>query len=134
MTSISNWLIQVCVKPMKDKSEVFVEGKPVFYAILYNSMREAALKCGYALALHGSMQSDMDIVAVPWVEDAKPVEELVDAIDDCIGKTIWKENKGLGVDFRHPTEKPHGRIAFTLAIIGDWHIDLSVIKPKVAHE
>jgi len=110
---------------MKEKEEVFKEGKPVFYALLYNSMREAALNCGYALALHGSLQSDMDIMAMPWVEDAKPVEDLIHALDDCIGKTVWKDMKWKG-----RTEKPHGRIVYTIAIAGSWHIDLSVISPN----
>ena len=113
---------------MKTKEQVRIEGKPVFYAVLYNSMRKAAIDCGYALALHGSMQSDMDLMAMPWVEDAKPVEELVKAIDDCVGQTVWKEfsiTKG-------PTHRPHGRMVYTISIMGDWHIDLSVIPPKVA--
>lgn len=110
---------------MKTKEEVKVEGKPVFYAVLYSSMRKAALDCGYALALHGTMQSDMDLMAMPWVEDAKPVEELVKALDDCVGHTVWKDLK-----WKDRTEKPHGRVAYTISIMGDWFIDLSVIPPQ----
>ena len=43
----------------KTKEQVRIDGKPVFYAMLYDSMRKAALDYCYALALHGSMQSDM---------------------------------------------------------------------------
>ena len=109
----------------KDKNKVEIEGRPVFYAVLYNSMKEAALECGYALAMHGSMHSDMDLIAVAWVEDAKPVKTLVNAINDCLGKTIWKEYK-----WRKSQPKPHGRLAHTLTIVGNWHIDLSVIPPS----
>lgn len=111
---------------MKDKSEVRIEGKPVFYALLYESMRKAALDCGYALALHGSMQSDMDLMAMPWVEDAKHPDELAQAIDDCIGETVWK---GWWKD-KDRTIKPHGRIVYTISIFSDWHIDLSVMPRK----
>ncbi len=93
--------------------------------MLYNDFKRAALECGYALALHGSMHSDMDLIAVPWVEDAKPVEELAKAINDCIGKTVWKE-RNLERDVK---TKPHGRIVYTLSIMGDWYIDLSIIPP-----
>lgn len=108
---------------MKDKSEVRIYGKAVFYAVLYESFRKAALDCGYALALHGSLINDMDMIAVAWVEDAKPVEELVAAISDCIGETVWKDHHFI------KSEKRLGRIIHTLSIMGDWYIDLSVIPP-----
>ena len=110
---------------MKNKEEVTMQGKPVFYAVLYNSMREAALKCGYALALHGSMHSDMDLIAVAWEENAKPVKVLVNAINDCLGNTVWKKWK-----WRKSFKKPHGRLSHTISICGDWFIDLSVIPPN----
>ncbi len=109
----------------KTKDQVRIEGKPVFYAVLYNSMREAALELGYALALHGSMQSDMDLLAVAWVADAKPVWMLVDAINSCIGVTVWEN---LNLELKE--ERPFGRKIYTLSIMGSWHIDLSVIGPS----
>lgn len=111
---------------MKTKDEVRIEGKPVFYSVLYNSMKKAALELGYTLAMHGSMHSDMDLIAVAWVEDARPVEELAAAINNCLGNTVWKEH-----NLQNPTKKPHGRIAYSLSIGGDWYIDLSIIPPKV---
>lgn len=109
---------------MKNKEEVNIEGKPVFYAVLFNSMKEAALNCGYALTLHGSMCNDMDLIAVAWVREAKPVEDLVKAISDCLGNTVWKK-----YHFKSGGYKPHGRISYTLSIMGDWFVDLSVIPP-----
>lgn len=110
---------------MKDRSEVRVEGRPVFYAVLYESMRKAALDLGYALALHGSMQSDMDLMAMPWTEDARPIEDLVSAINDCVGKTVWYES-----NLTNRTEKPHGRIVYTLSIMGDYYIDFSIMPRR----
>jgi hypothetical protein len=109
---------------MKDKSEVRTDGRAVFYTMFYNDFRKAALECGYSLALHGSMANDMDLIAVPWVEDVQPVEELVKRISDCIGNTVWKDYhlKTIGM-------KPHNRICYTLSIFSDWYIDLSIIKP-----
>jgi hypothetical protein len=110
---------------MKTKDEVRIEGKPVFYSVLYNPMKKAALELGYALALHGSMHSDMDLIAVAWVEDAAPIEDLAAAINDCIGNTIWKDH-----NLEKRTEKPHGRIVYSLSIGADWYIDLSIIPPN----
>jgi hypothetical protein len=110
---------------MKDKSEVNTEGRAVFYAVLYNRFRATALECGYSLALHGSMAKDMDLLAVPWVEDAKTPDELVSAISDCIDGTVWKDHHLFD---RH--EKPHGRISYTLSIMGDWQIDLSIMTSE----
>lgn len=109
---------------MKTKDQVKIEGKPVFYAILYNDMKKAALELGYALAMHGSMHTDMDLIAVAWVEDAKPIEDLVQAINNCIGHTVWAERNLTNKEI-----KPHGRITYTLSIMGDWFIDLSIIPP-----
>lgn len=110
---------------MKDKSEITTNGRAVFYTVLWESFRKAALEHGYTLALHGSMASDMDIIAVAWVEDAKPVEDLVNAISECIGKTVW-----TSYHLKQHAPMPHGRITYTLSIMSDWYIDLSVIPPK----
>ena len=42
--------------------------------------RKAARECGYALAVHGSMERDLDLVAVPWVENPSAPEVVVFAI------------------------------------------------------
>lgn len=114
---------------MKDKSEVKVEGKPVFYAVLYNDFKKAALEFGYTLAMHGSMHSDMDLIAVAWTEDARPHKELVEAINKRIGNTVWTEHNLTTGEIR-----ANGRIAYSLSICGDWVIDLSVIPPLWENE
>lgn len=114
---------------MKDRSAVFEDGKPVFYAIMFNEFRKAALDCGYALALHGSMQHDIDLFAFPWVEEPQSVDVLIQKLSDCLGKTIWKDTH-----FKEPTIRPHGRIVYTLSIYSDWHLDLSVYPPMPISE
>ena len=109
---------------MKNKDEVKIEGKPVFYAVLFNSMKKAALELGYTLTLHGSMHNDMDLIAVAWIDNAAPPEQLVQAIDDCIGHTVWKDH-----NITTMKKRPHGRLSYTISIMGDWVIDLSIIPP-----
>ncbi len=107
---------------MKSKEEVTTNGRAVFYTVLWESFRKAALDCGWTLALHGSMASDMDMMAMPWVEDAKPVEKLIAALSDCIDNTIWKDSH-----FEPFHGKPHGRVVYTLSIFSDFYIDLSIM-------
>ncbi len=106
----------------KDKSEVKTNGRAVFYTVLWPSFRKAALDRGWGLALHGSLANDMDMMAMPWTEDAVPVEELVKAISDCIGGTIWKDHHMVPF-----YGKPFGRIVYTLSVCSDWYIDLSIM-------
>ena len=65
---------------MKDREYVTTNGRAVFYATLWEDFRKAALDCGWALGLHGSLASDMDIMAMAWTEEAKPVEQLLKAL------------------------------------------------------
>ena len=99
--------------------------KATFYAVLYADFRRVAIDCGYALALHGSMASDMDLIAVAWTEEATDPDTLVSRIENCIGRTVWKK---YGFN-KPPTIKPHGRLSYLINIMGDWYIDISIIPP-----
>lgn len=110
---------------MKDRTEVITNGRAVFYSVIWNDFRQKALELGWALALHGSMASDMDIMAMPWTEEARPLPELINAISDSIGETIWKDSHS-----KPYYDKPHNRIVYTFSISGDFYIDLSVMCPK----
>lgn len=44
------------------------------------------------------------------------------SLSACIDGTVWKNSH-----FIPCTNKPHGRIVYTLAIGADWYIDLSVM-------
>ena len=51
------------------------------YAALYPELAEVARSHGYALAVHGSLARDFDLIAVPWAESVSEpgavVAELV---------------------------------------------------------
>lgn len=55
--------------------------KPSFYAFIYKEAKELALKYGYNLVLHGSMNRDLDLIAIPWVDDPKPEIDFIRALD-----------------------------------------------------
>lgn len=72
---------------------------------------------GYALAVHGSLRRDFDLVAVPWVEKPSPPEVVVKDI-----LATW----AIKLVGEGGTPKLHGRRCWTLSIgWGSCAIDLS---------
>lgn len=110
-------------------SENEMTGKPAFYSVLLDSMKKSARELGYMLTVHGSYHDDMDVIAVAWTEDARSETDLVLAIQECLGETAWKSHN---INTRET--KPHGRIAYSLGIVGSWRIDLSIIPPSQKQE
>ena len=108
---------------MKSREHVITNGRAVFYACMWNDFRQAALDCGWALGLHGSLTNDMDIMTMPWVENAKPIEEMIKALEGCL--TIPQDSPHFKTT--KSTDKPHGRTVYTIHIWADFYIDLSVM-------
>lgn len=97
-----------------------------FYAGLYPELREAARRVGWALALHGSLRRDLDLVAIPWTEDAAPAGALLEAIVEASGG-FQIGNTSAG----YIAEKPHGRHAVTISLGGSGGmIDLSIMPRR----
>lgn len=95
---------------------------------LIGAMRGAARRKGYALAVHGSLLRDIDIVAVPWVPRAAGPLALVRAIIEAIRGT----NLTAFCDCprKQPTVKPHDRLAWAIHMDGGTYIDLSVMPRR----
>jgi len=91
---------------------------PAYYALYFVGMAETARELGYALTLHGSMQRDLDVVAVPWTDEAVSAVALVARL---------VERHGMRVTDDSPKNKPHGRRAWVLAMGGKFYVDLSVM-------
>lgn len=88
----------------------------------FQLIQSLAREVGYSVGIHGSLKRDVDLIAVPWADDAKDWMTLVDNL--CHGLNA----KWIGDMER----KPFGRIAVTLQIDGYYkQIDLS-ITPKVS--
>ena len=107
--------------------------KPTFapaYVTLFPILSEIARDHGYALCAHGSVETDFDLLAVPWVEDAAPAEVLVTAIGDYFN--LRNGIFGTGVDDA-PEHKPHGRRAWNLFIGAGSKLDLGVMPLMVSN-
>lgn len=95
------------------------------YATFFPILAELAQQHGYALAVHGSLQSDMDLIAMPWTEAAVSAEELMQALNGYSSKvmTLMFDSECSWVG---PETKPHGRLAWSLQIGNGARLDLSV--------
>jgi len=51
---------------------------PVYAAALYPGFAKIFQKHGYALAVHGSLARDFDLVAIPWAETVSAPEVVLD--------------------------------------------------------
>ena len=109
----------------KNRYAVTCNGRPAFYASMYEDIRTCAMELGWSVALHGSLKSDMDIMAMPWVENAVKFETLVSAM--C---GLFEGNELAGqysVDYK---SKPNGRVVATIPIWEDFYLDISTIDAR----
>lgn len=91
------------------------------YMCLYPHLATIARSHGYALAVHGSLARDMDLICVPWTKAPSEPEAVVSEIERTFAI------KRIGV----PEIKEHGREAWTIGIaFGECFIDLSFM-PRV---
>lgn len=96
---------------------------PAYMVGIYPRLAEEARRLGYALALHGSLQRDLDVIAVPWRDDAAPAVDLVHALSE-----IFDIEPNHPID--EPQQKPHGRLGWSIPLWWGAYVDLSVM-PRV---
>ena len=106
-----------------NNEHIACNGKAAFYACIWPDLMQTAIDCGWALGLHGSLRSDMDIMAMPWIENAKPVEEMIQALSDCFVNNPWKDKHIIP-----HYGKPNNRVVYTISIWADFYIDINVIQ------
>lgn len=81
-----------------------------------------AREVGYAVGVHGSLKRDVDLIAVPWTEDAAGHIALINHL--CKGLNAKQAGSPS-------LEKPHGRLAVIIQIDGYYKpIDLSIM-PRI---
>lgn len=96
--------------------------RPIAYVCHVPRITAVAREHGYAIGIHGSLQRDLDLIAVPWSEVAVDAKDLVYAVCEVVGGFILPHQE-------EPTQKPHGRLAWTIQLGAGLYIDLSV-TPK----
>lgn len=101
---------------MKTADELKPNYAPVYAAALYPELCKVAHRHGYALAAHGSLARDFDLVCVPWTDSVSTPDVVLDNIArEFAVRLIGGFEK-----------KPHGRLCQTISIgHGNCSIDLS---------
>lgn len=101
---------------MKKTEELKPNYAPVYAAAMYPDLAKIFQKHGYALAVHGSLARDFDLIAIPWVENPS---KRKDVIAEMV-KTFAVKQIG------EPTGKPPARLAYTFSVaFGECALDLS---------
>lgn len=105
------------------------------YALLLPQIMQAGREVGYAIAVHGSMARDLDIIAVPWTDEAVNAERLilhlVAAVDGQLrngGRKKEGTDEWERVPASEPATLPHGRRAWTIHLGHEgMYLDVSVM-------
>lgn len=103
-----------------------VKAKPSFYAVMFEPLKRIAITYGYNLVIHGSLDRDMDLIAIPWVEDTGSVRKMITDFKKMVHGDFIKSNPNLS---------PHGRKHYVISLtMGDfgmsrehWYLDISVM-------
>ena len=105
---------------MKEASEIKPNYAPVYAAAMYPEMCKIFQAHGYALAVHGSLARDFDVIAIPWTLGLSSQEKVIKALTERFAIQQIGE----------PEIKPFGRTAYTFSIgFGYCALDLS-FSPK----
>jgi hypothetical protein len=98
---------------------------PFYCGAMYPEIAKITRAHGYALAVHGSMVRDFDLIAIPWVDDAADPKTVVDAI-------VRRFDAKLVAEEGHV--HPHGRLVWNIYVgFGHCYIDLGFM-PRLNDE
>ncbi len=100
-----------------------------YYSALMPALQHVAYRYGYALAVHGSLKTDIDLIACPWRGSCLRASSLAEAIrktaEQIIGHAEMRKQDPS------PTQKPCGRLAWSFYLQPEGcegpYIDLSVM-------
>ena len=119
---------------MSDKP---IHVKPALYALLYEYLKQIAEYYGYNLLIHGSIHRDLDLVAIPWIDNPKPEQEMIIEFQQYLTGIKITDSKG-GIPF---TILPGNRHSYVIELNrgdkhGEWvrfedkqyYIDISVTQ------
>lgn len=126
-----------------DAKEKPIHAKPSLYAYYFIYLKEIAKKYGYNLVLHGSLNRDMDLIAIPWEKEIGKHENMINEFVEYLGGELvlqnlrLDENKKVVGDMYDVTH--HGRMWYIINLnreckmINDvwtdaqYYLDISVI-------
>jgi len=127
---------------MKSQTGKPIKVKPGMYALFFIQMKAIAEYYGYNLLLNGSMDRDLDLVAVPWRDNPGDEQAMIKEFQEYL-KGIITTNPDGKVDFNI---LPGNRHAYIIELNrgdrhGEWvryedeeyYLDISVVQPLVVN-
>src|SRR4030043_57561 len=95
-----------------------IQVKPGLYTIYYEHLKQIAREYGYNLVVHGSMNRDIDLIAIPWIDNPKPEQDMIKEFQEYLsGRTTVMPNG----EVRYTT-LPGGRHSYIIELNrGDKH-------------
>ena len=112
------------------------------YRKLIGPLRKTARENGYALAVHGSLARDIDLIAVPWQPQVSHPMVLIEDLLKVVRSIPITDTRAEGIGFFKPEEssayfqagmpgaKPHGRLVWSIHLGGGPYLDISVMPPR----
>lgn len=91
-----------------------IHAKPQLYAYYFYELKDIAKEFGYNLVVHGSMNRDLDLIAIPWVNDPKPELEMIQALNKHMTGHIAAE--GYEKDIYLINKQPGGRTSYVIQL------------------
>ncbi len=104
-------MVEIKLKPKP------IHAKPSLYAFYFESIKAIGKKYGYNIVLHGSMNRDLDLIAIPWEEIIGDKESMLTEIAECIGGYVMGEKGGVTKEhFEAFKARFHGRETWVINI------------------
>jgi hypothetical protein len=82
--AVEPMLAPVIIKP--------IHAKPSLYAYYFYELKEIAKEFGYNLVLHGSLNRDLDLIAIPWINEPKDDFLMIQAFEKHL-TGVYSEQK-----------------------------------------
>ena len=110
---------------MKSSEALKPSYAPVYAAALYPELCAIFNQHGYALAVHGSLRRDFDIIAIPWAAKVSRPERVIKHVTSIFAIH----------EIGEATTREHGRIARSYCVgFGECGVDLSFLPSLVKEE
>lgn len=101
---------------MKSTDQLKPNFAPAYAAAMYPGLAAIFHRHGYALACHGSLARDFDLIAVPWAEKVSDHQSVLKDVTTEYALRLCGDQ----------ASRNHGRVAYTLSCgFGECAIDLS---------
>lgn len=109
-----------------------IHAKPSLYAFYFEYIKSIGLRYGYNILLHGSMNRDLDLVAVPWEEYIGDIDNMIDEICEAIGGVIEMcDRSAENIEGNKYKERHYGRKCYVININRDFELKYQGCKSVV---